>query len=338
MFTNSFLIGCAKDYIHLASVWLMLNTHEMQVFLIAAETENFSEAGRRLNISQPAVSMQIRSLEQTLGTDLFHRSGRHISLTEAGHALVPMARDLVSRAIHIEEVMASMQGKVIGLLKLGCSTASGKYILPKIIARLRECHPAVDVVCHVNTRDLALQMLLEGRAHVAITSLREPSKDIEYRPFVQDHIVLIVSADHRWAKQGVIRPADLVGEEFILREEGSGTRETLKEGLTQHDLSLAHLNTVMVLGNSEAIAVAVREGIGVAFISALVAADEFRSGALVPVAVEGMPLTQTLYMSRHTGRPATSAQTAFWEYAFAPENESLRELPGRILHGDYAAE
>jgi DNA-binding transcriptional LysR family regulator len=337
MFTIHLLIGCAKDYGLLASVWLMLNIHEMQVFLVAAETENFSEAGRRLNISQPAVSMQIRSLEQTLGTDLFHRSGRHISLTETGHALVPMARDLVSRAIHIEETMASMQGKVIGLLKLGCSTASGKYILPKLIAGLREQHPAVDVVCHVNTRDLALKMLLEGEAHVAITSLREPYKDIEYRPFVQDRIVLVVPAGHPWASKGSIQPTDLLGENFILREEGSGTREALKDGLTRHNLSLDYLNTVMVLGNSEAIAMAVREGIGVAFISGMVAADEFRSGALVPVAVEGMALSQTLYMARHTGRPATSAQTAFWEFAFAPENEDLRELPSRVLIEGYVA-
>jgi DNA-binding transcriptional LysR family regulator len=337
MFTNDFLIGCAKDCDRLASVWLMLNIHEMQVFLVAAETENFSEAGRRLNISQPAVSMQIRSLEQTLGTDLFHRSGRHISLTETGHALVPMARDLVSRAIQIEETMASMQGKVIGLLKLGCSTASGKYILPKLIAGLRERHSAVEVVCHVNTRDHALRMLLEGEAHVAITSLREPFKDIEYRPFIQDQIVLVVPAGHPWTMHGIIRPADLVGENFILREEGSGTREALKDGLTQHNLSLDYLNAVMVLGNSEAIAVAVQEGIGVAFISGMVAADAFRSGALVPVAVEGMALSQTLYMARHTGRPATSAQTAFWEFAFAPENEDLRELPSHILSEGYVA-
>lgn len=308
----------------------MLNIHEMQVFLIAAETENFSEAGRRLNISQPAISMQIRSLEETLGIDLFHRSGRHISLTEAGHTLVPLARDLVSRSTQIEETMASLQGEVVGLLKLGCSTTSGKYILPKLIARLRERHPQVQVVCHANTRGAALQMLMEGEVHVVISSLREPSKDIEYYPFMTDRVVLVVPPDHLWAEKRVIEPEELVNADFILREEGSGTREALQDKLAGHNLSLDHLNTVMVLGNSEAISLAVQEGIGVAFISCMVVAEGLRTGTLVPITVKGMDITQTLYLARHTGRPATRAQTAFWDFAFAPENKHLRDLPSRV--------
>lgn len=306
----------------------MLNIHEMQVFLVAAETENFSETGRQLNISQPAVSMQIRALEDSLGMDLFHRSGRHIALTEAGHALVPMARDLVTRAIQIEETMVSMQGNIVGLLKLGCSTASGKYILPKLIAGLRERHPQVQVLCHVTERQRALQMLAEDEAHVAITSLREPSKGIEYRPFITDRIVLIVPPNHSWAWQS-IKPADLPKTKFILREEGSGTREALKDKLGWHNLTLDALDVVMVLGNSEAIAMAVQEGIGAAFVSGTVAADGVKSGRLAIVAVEGLDLYQTLYLAQHTGRPATRAQAAFWDYAFAPENEYLREMPSR---------
>lgn len=307
----------------------MLNIHELHVFLIAAETENFSEAGRRLSISQPAVSMQIRSLEETLGMDLFHRSGRHISLTEAGRTLVPMARDLVSRAIRIEETMACMQGKVVGLLRLGCSTTSGKYVLPRLIARLRRQHPDVQIVCSVAPRSHALQMLLDGEAHIAITSLREPSKDIEYRPFATDRIVLIAPPDHPWAQRRVIEPADLTQADLILREEGSGTREALKDKLAWHNLSLDSLNTVMVLGNTEAIRMAVEEGIGAAFVSAVVAAEGIRAGRLVPVTVNGLDLVQTLYLARHTGRPATSAQAVFWDYAFAPENASLRALTNR---------
>jgi len=306
----------------------MLNIHEMQVFLVAAETENFSETGRQLNISQPAVSMQIRALEDSLGMELFHRSGRHIALTEAGDALVPMARDLVTRAIQIEETMVSMQGSIVGLLKLGCSTASGKYILPKLIAGLRERHPQVQVLCHVTERQRALQMLAEDEAHIAITSLREPAKGIEYRPFVTDRIVLIVPPEHPWAWQ-TIKPAALLKAKFILREEGSGTREALKDKLGWHNLTLDALDTVMVLGNSEAIAMAVQEGIGAAFVSGTVASDGVKAGRLAIAQVEGLDVYQTLYLAQHTGRPATRAQAAFWDYAFAPENEYLREFPSR---------
>lgn len=306
----------------------MLNIHELQVFLTAAETENFSEAGRRLNISQPAVSMQIRSLETRLGMDLFRRSGRHIALTEAGHALVSMARELVDRAIQIEETIASMQGDVVGLLKLGCSTTAGKYVLAKLLSGLREEHPQVEVVCNVSSRDKALRMLRDGDVHIALTSLREPYKDIEYRPFLTDHIVLIVPADHPWAQQNVpIQPDDLIEQNFILREEGSGTREALKEGLARHGMSLDHLNTIMVLGNSEAIRMAVQEGIGAAFVSTMVAIEAVQAGNLTVVPVEGLELTKTLYMARHTGRPATRAQSAFWDFAFARSNEKIRQRP-----------
>lgn len=310
----------------------MLNIYELQIFLIAAETENFSETGRRLNISQPAVSMQIRSLETQLGVDLFHRSGRHIGLTEAGHTLVPMARELVSRAIQIEETMASIQGEVIGLLKLGCSTTAGKYVLPKLIAGLRERYHQVQVICHVTPRTVALQKLLDGEVQIALSSLREPYKDIEYRPFLTDQVILIVRPDHPWARgKQVIKPADLLSENFILREEGSGTQAALKDGLAWHDMSLDHLNTVMTLGNAEAIRMAVQEGIGVAFVSGMVAAEAIETGSLVPIAVDGLNLTHTLYMARHTGRPATRAQAAFWEFAFSPENEHIRRIPTRIV-------
>jgi DNA-binding transcriptional LysR family regulator len=306
----------------------MLDIHELQVFLMAAETENFSQAGRRLSVSQPAVSMQVRALETRLGIELFHRSGRNVALTEAGRALVPMARELVNRAIQVEEVMASMQGEVTGLLRLGCSTTAGKYVLPKLIAGLRERHHQVQVVCDIGTQGDALQMLLDGGIQIAITSLCEPHKDIEYRPFLTDRIVLIAPPDHPWAQDGrAIQPDELVNENIILREEDSGTLHAIKQGLAWHNLSVDSLNVVMVLCTSEAIRVAVQERIGVSFVSKIVAAEAVGAGLLAIVDVEGMELGQTLYLARHVRRPATSAQTAFWDYAFAPENEAIRRIP-----------
>ncbi len=310
----------------------MLNIHEMQVFLIAAETENFSETGRRVNISQPAVSMQIRSLETRLGTELFYRSGRHISLTEAGRLLVPMARDLVNRTIQIEETMASMRGEIIGQLKIGCSTTPGKYILPKLIAGLRRQHPHIQFFCSVNPRLLALQKLVDGEVHLALSSLREPFKDIEYRPFLTDPIILICSPRHPWAeKDRVIEPGELLKEWFVLREEDSGTYEAVRDGLAWHDISIEDLNTVTVLGNSEAVRMAVQEDIGVAFVSSLVAADPIRNGELTPVQVRGMEISQTIYLAYHAGRPMTRAQSAFWEFAFSSECEHLRHLSADVL-------
>ncbi len=306
----------------------MLSPRELQVFLASAETENFSEAARRLNVSQPAISMQIKSLEEKLGMSLFERTGRQVTLTEAGHALVPMARDVIQQTIRLEEAMASLHGEVVGRLRIGCSTAAGKYVLPKLLAGLHDKHPKVTLVCDVTTRYNALEKLRAGEVQVAMTSLREPHKGIEYRPFLTDRIVLIAPPGHPWTQRGEpIKPTDLLEEKFILREEGSGTREALKEGLAWHDLSVDELDVLMTLGNSEAIRGAVAEGLGVAFVSWMAACEGVGAGTVVSVDVADMDLRRTLWMARDTDRPATRAQAAFWEHAFSPDTEVLRRLP-----------
>lgn len=312
---------------------VVLTTNELQVFLAAAETENFSAAARRLGVSQPAISMQVKALEDRLGAQLFDRSGRHIRLSEAGQALVPMARDAIERVIGIEETMASLHGDVVGLLKLACSTTAGKYVLPPLLAGLMARHPRVEVVCEVTRREAALDSLRRGDAQIALTSLRIPFRDVEYRPFLTDRIVLIVPPEHRWACAGRITPDQLEEEPFILRETTSGTLEAVRRGLEEHGLSLDRLRAVMTLGNAEAIRMAVQERIGVAFVSAMVATEGVETGKLAVVDVDGLELQKTLYMAYDTDRPATTAQTAFWEWAFDPATEHIRRRPE--LHGTH---
>ncbi|GBD85531.1 HTH-type transcriptional activator CmpR [bacterium BMS3Abin02] len=306
----------------------MLNPRELQIFLAAAETENFSEAARRLSISQPAISMQIRSLEEKLKVPLFTRTGRQVTLTDPGRVLIPMARDVIDHTIHLEEAMASLQGEVVGVLKLGCSTAAGKYVIPKLMAGFHKRFPRVGLICDVTGRHMALEKLREGDVQLALTSLREPYKGIEYRPFLTDRIVLIVPPDHPWAAlDRPLKPKELLAGQFILRESQSGTRGAVVEGLSWHDMTIDDLEKVMVLGNSEAICGAVQERIGVAFVSMSVACEASKAGTVVPIQIENMDLTTTLFMARDTDRPATRAQAAYWEFAFSPENEHIRRQP-----------
>jgi DNA-binding transcriptional LysR family regulator len=108
----------------------MLNPTELHVFSIAAETENFSETARRVGVSQPTVSMHMKALEERLGVQLFARTGRTVTLTDAGHELLPLVRDVLQRCERIEDTMRSLDGEIMGTLQIGCSTASGKYVLP----------------------------------------------------------------------------------------------------------------------------------------------------------------------------------------------------------------
>jgi DNA-binding transcriptional LysR family regulator len=304
----------------------VLDVYELKVFLVAAETENFSEAARQLNLTQPAVSMQIRSLEKKLGVDLFFRAGRSLALTEQGKVLMTMARDMVNHAIQIEEEIESLKGEVVGHLKIGCSTATGKYFLPHLAARFRRCYPAVQMTIYNHSRDVVINELCEGAVKLIVVSAPPACRDVEYRHFFTDHVVLIVPIDHPWAERDIISVEELREADFILRDQQSGTREEVEQVLKGVGLSITDLNVVMEIGNSEAISMAVEEGIGAAFVSRTVAKRGIELGKIKEVSVAGLSLKREVFIAHSLRYPATRAQSEFWDFVQKPENETLLEL------------
>jgi len=216
-----------------------------------------------------------------MGMDLFRRSGRSVALTEAGQAMIPMARDLCHRAVSLEEAMASLEGDVVGLLKLVCTTTAGKYVLPRLLARFRDVNGRVEVACMVVGRDTAFARLADGDGHIGLASATDDIGGLEYRPFMTDQIALIAQPSHPWAfRNRPIQPED------------------------------------------------VQEGLGLAFVSTMVAYEAVQAGTLSIVPVEGMDISKTLFMIRNPDIPSTTAGAAFWEFAFAEENKGIRLRPG----------
>lgn len=304
----------------------MLDVYELNVFLVAAETENFSEAARQLNLTQPAVSMQIRALERKLDVTLFHRAGRSLALSERGKALLPLARDVVNRAIRIEEEIESLKGEVVGHLKIGCSTTTGKYFLPHLLARFRRQYPAVQMTIMNHSRDRVVDEMCTGMAQLAVVSAEPACKDSSFRHFFTDHVVLIVPCSHPWAQRDVIAPEELRGADFILRDQESGTREEVETALHGVGLILDDLNIVMEIGNSEAISMAVEEGIGMAFVSRTVARRAIDLGKIKEVHVAGLSLKRDIFIAHSTRHPATRAQSEFWNFVQTPENELMLKM------------
>jgi DNA-binding transcriptional LysR family regulator len=292
----------------------MLNLDALKVFLAVTEHGSFSEAGRQLHLSQPAVSQIIQGLERQLDTQLFIRQGRVAQPTEAGQMLLPMTRELLTSAQRVEQTMLSMQGEVAGEMNIGCSTASGKYLLPGMIARFRRLFPQVRINVLVTSRESVMNKLVNGDVAVGVSSKRIDHGDLEYQELYQDDVILIAPAGHRWAQYRKIYPDDLLDEPMILREEVAGTREVLMDGLLKHDISPDMLNVAMVLGNAEAIEMAVEEGLGIAFVSRLAAARGIALGRVAEVDVEGMVLTRKIFMARNRRQPLTRAQNEFWKF------------------------
>ena len=299
----------------------MLNLNELNVFLTAIECGNFSRAARKLHLSQPAISQTIDSLEKHFGVLLFVRQGRSVRLTDAGQMLKPMARELLVAARRLEETMTSLQGEVIGEMNVGCSTASGKYLLPGLIVRYRAKFPQVKVNVLIHSRSEVIDQLIAGEISMGVSSSLVEHRDLEYQDFFRDEIILIVPSNHRWAGYGRILPDDLLDEPIILREEEAGTRAVQLDGLRKHDILPDMLKVEMVLGNAEAIEMAVEEGIGVSFVSRLAASRGLALGRIKEIEVEGLPLYRKIYLARNRRFPATRAQSEFWNFVRSPAVE-----------------
>lgn len=292
----------------------MLDTHQLNVFLAAADTLNFTQAAQRLKMSQPSVSQHIRSLEQTFGQQLFVRSGRHIALTNAGETLLPLAREMVERSLVIEDTMLSLQGEVHGRLQMICSTTPGKYILPRVLATFEARYPHVQVSCQIGSQLEALHLLCEAAVQIAFFG--EPQSacpTAEIRPFLVDPVHLIVPLDHPWAARGDISLDELREGQFVLRVAGSGTQQAVDRALAEAGLTHLDLRAVMELGSSEATALAVMQGVGAGFVSGSVV-RELVAGRVAVVGVQGVAFARQIYVGSQGRKPATAVQNAFWRF------------------------
>lgn len=311
----------------------MLDIHALRVFLEAARTENFTEAGRSLSLTQPAVSMQIRSLENYLQVELFERDGRNIRLTKAGQSLIPMAQQIVQLAISTEENMRSANGRVVGNLTIGCSTASGKYILPHVVARFQKLFPDVRVTIPVVPRERVVEGVLAGTYDLGVVSQRPPGVSANYFPFFTDRLVLIAPVSHKWARKSRIKPEELLAERFICREPSASCRVLTREGLAGLGIDASQLNVVMEVGNPEALAMAVEHGIGVSFVSLLAANPRLMLGRLAIVEVEGLELENQVELMCSGSRPASTVQTHFLDFVEQPQNRLIVNMlaEGRLV-------
>ena len=304
----------------------MVELSTLRVFLVAAEELNFSKAAKRLHMSQSAVSQNIQSMERAYNTELFIRSGRSIDLSEAGQSILPMVREVLLTARLLEDGIQDINNQVAGDLLIGCSTSAGKYLLPILLSEFQLEYPAVHPRVKIVSRTSVTERILNRTIPIGIASRQIEHRDIESVPLFDDRIILIVHPEHPWAAYGRAFPSDLLDQPFITREDTSGTCETVMEGIKFQNITLDNFNVVMELGNTEAIEMAVERGVGIAFVSEMVASRGLALGRIKKVEVEGLDLRRKIYMARHIGFPFTRAQSLFWEFAKAQYEKINNEL------------
>ncbi len=309
----------------------MIDLMRLRAFIYAAESLSFSEAAKQLHLTQPTVSHHIKTLEKTLGVELFSRSGHTLKLTEAGRLLLPFAHKLIHQATEVQEMMISLQQNIVGHLRIACSTTAGKYVLPQLAARFCQRFPGIKVSILACTSQHVIPQLLEGEANLAVVSSYDLCRNgLECQEFFKDIITLIVPANHPWTRRQSIEPADLIEEQMIIREPTSGTRRVLLTELAKHDITFDDLRINLELGNAEAIVRTVEAGFGLSFVSTLAADWAIRLGHIAAIPVAGLELRRTIYMVRRTLETPNRPQEVFWSFVHDPSNADLLRLAGQL--------
>lgn len=269
-----------------------MNLRHLAVFRAVAEAGSISRGAERLQVSQPAVSRELRALEDSLGLMLLERLPRGVRLTAAGEILADYARRLFAIEEQAQTVLADMRSVRRGVLRLGGSMSLGNYLLPGIVAEFHRCHPDVEVMLEVANTDIILNAVRENRVDIGFV---EGSFDVEQfasELFMYDELVVIAPPEHPLAERGPVALAELGRYSCVMREAGSGTRSTLDRFLSLAGVSYAFKLT---LGSPEAVKRAVQAGAGLAVASYLTVINELEAGALVRIPLVSPSMRRPLH-------------------------------------------
>jgi DNA-binding transcriptional LysR family regulator len=284
-----------------------MNIEHLKTFQAIIKLGSFSEVARKLHISQPAVSFQIQRLEQELGVRLIDRSQRSVTPTEAGKGLLRFAEAVEGEREKLRRDLEQMKEEVSGELKITASTIPGEYLLPPLLAKFKNLHPAVTIQQDISDSLTVMGSIRENAYEIGFCGAIPESRDLDYFKIDGDEIVLIVYPEHPFAGHKEIAPSELEGEPFISREATSGTRHSLEKLLEQAGVASGKLKAHMVFSSPQAVISAVAAGAGIAFVSSL-AVEKCPGTAIRKVKVSGLSLMRDFYCvfrrERQASRPA----------------------------------
>jgi len=267
---------------------------KLKLFCAVAETRSFSKTSKIAHLSQPAVSLQIQSLEEFFETKLFDRSGAEITLTQAGEILYHQAKHILEHYNDIEKDMRKISGAIKGGFTLGASTSLGNHVLPRVIIAFKKAHPKVKISMMVGNTKRIEELLKSGLVDFGLVAGECMGGQMKREIIMSDELMLIVSRDHPWAKKKSISILDILKEPFILREEGSGTRQKIEEYFAVQGISIHDMHIALVLGSTASIKEAVEAGIGVSIVSKWAVMREAADGRLKLLTFREGPIQRDL--------------------------------------------
>jgi DNA-binding transcriptional LysR family regulator len=294
-----------------------MDTRQLAAFCAVVERKSFSQAAERLGVTQPAVSLQVRSLEKRLGRTLLDRSGRRVEPTEAGLALYRGAQRLLAlEGQLLDELAAGDEGELAGTLEVGASTGPGSTIVPVLLCEFQRENPGVAISLSIFDTQTVVDRVAERELELGVVGAARRHRGVVFEPFFRDEVVLACPPDHRFAGR-TIGLEELDGEQLIVMQEGAGVRQVIEDELRRVGTRLRDLGPRLELGLQESVRSAVAAGFGVTFISRAAIEADLAAGTLASARVKGLDPAREISLVRSAGRSPTRAAEAFVAFAGA---------------------
>lgn len=285
-----------------------VNPHLLRTFLSVRRHRNYTRAAGELFLSQPAVSRQVRQLEEELGVRLFEQIGKSLHLTDAGETLAVEAEKLLGAMERSAEAVRSHRSAERGSIRIGASTTPGFYLLPGLLGRFHRRFPQVTLHYTVENSSRIEQMIVRNELDLGFVGARLANEGIGLEPLVEDEIVCYTAPSHRLGKARRVAPGALGDEMWLIREKGSATRRLFEEWLSSEK---GTIRKSIELGCPEACKALVRAGIGISFMSIHGLRSEFRAGRLVRIPVTGLSLKRPIFLARHSEKRNSPVMESF---------------------------
>ncbi|MGA8147109.1 MAG: LysR family transcriptional regulator [Gallionellaceae bacterium] len=296
---------------------LHLTLRQLKVFEAAATHLNFSVAAKQLYLSQPAVSMQIKQLEENIGLPLFEQMGKKVFLTDAGRELFHYSRSISQQLADMEAVFDEMKGLGKGKFTLSVVNTAN-YFTPQLLARFCQRYPDINVILQVANRDAVLKQLADNNTDLAILGQPPDGLDIKAESFLENPLVVIAAPDHPLVKLKRVKFAQLATETFLSRESGSGTRSAMERVFAQHKIQ-PHIS--MEMETNEAIKQAVQAGMGLGILSLHSIELELETKRLAMLNVEHFPLLRHWFVAHRRNKRLSASAQAFKQFLL---NEAVK--------------
>ncbi len=303
----------------------MIENQRVRIFRAVARHLNFSRAAEELFLTQPAVTQQIKALEEEFRVPLFDRRGGSVELTAGGRALLPFANQMKDLSEKAFIAVSGANGEHAGVLNLGASQTIGDYVLPAFIAGFRQLHPKIYVRVRSGNTDEMLQAFVEGQVDAALIEGPALRKGLHVEAFMEDRMVLAVPPNHEWAGQEIAIDV-LKQHPLLMREFGAGSRRVVEKAMHRSGLKKSDLLISMELDSTEGLLSAVEAGLGVAFVSQWAVRNRLALGTLHLAHIRGVNLSRKFSIVCPAGPEPSGTVGAFRSFL-------LRQSPGISLPG-----